>query len=242
VQSGGAGSAAYISPCYGVSLHMHRTHAQGTCTGCHCVAQRLHVLQAWAPRVLPVTPMNLYPDCKTASMIMQAPRDHNMHLGALLGCLRKFWTYGLAAPTPKLSAGPGAAGTPASPARPDHAHEALPRDDAPDRALQQGAPAAARGDAASASASPGDGQHRAYVPPHLRHAARGPAPAPSLRRVTPSAGASSSALVAVTISACWKMHGRTCCCASLQQCTSWLCIAAAAAAKCMRKRSVVPSR
>ena len=143
---------------------------------------------------------------------------------------------------PKAIRGPWRCGDAGSPARPDHAHEALPRDDAPDRALQQGAPAAARGDAASASASPGDGQHRAYVPPHLRHAARGPAPAPSLRRVTPSAGASSSALVAVTISACWKMHGRTCCCASLQQCTSWLCIAAAAAAKCMRKRSVVPSR
>ncbi len=155
---------------------------------------------------------------------MQAPRDHDMSLGALLGCLRKFWTYGLAAPTPNLTAGPSAAAMLGSPARPDQAHEALPRDPAPDRALQQAAPEVARGDTASAGASPGDGHHRAYVPPHLRHGARGPAPAPSPRRGTPSAGASCSALGSGCDSL--RLSENVCCCAEMQPCTCWLCITA----------------
>ncbi len=132
----------------------------------------------------------MQPGGASTSCLLQVRRNHGLRLGSLLGCLAKFWTYGVPTPGPLGPAWPlGCA-----PARQPHASAAQAASTAQVDAQQEGDGSEARGSSASTSgralgsgSSPDPSHRGAYLPPHLRRRTRTPAASP--QRGVASAGA-----------------------------------------------------
>lgn len=132
----------------------------------------------------------MQPGGASMSCRLQVRRDHGLRLGSLLGCLAKFWTYGVPMPGPLGAAWPPGC----APARLPQASAAQAASTALGDAQQEGGSSEARGSGASTSgralgsgSSPNPSHRGAYLPPHLRRRRRATAASP--QRGAASAGA-----------------------------------------------------